>query len=93
MCLQLCMLESENKDDELRYDAIMTLACMAQALLAPDIIPDILETINEVRCLPSYSSFLIYREFKLRSCPQNSRNSASFQFLILISIIPVVPRT
>ena len=42
------MLESEREDDEVKQEAIVTLACMAQTLLEPDNIPVVLKMIRDV---------------------------------------------
>ena len=47
--VQICALSSERQDDELKYDCRVTLACMAQAMLPPDVIPVLLSTISQVR--------------------------------------------
>ena len=42
------MIESEREDDEVKQEAIVTLACMAQTLLEPKNIPAVLAVIKEV---------------------------------------------
>ena len=41
-------MESESKDEELKTDCKMALACMSQALLQPDVIPTMFHTVKEV---------------------------------------------
>ncbi len=60
VCLQLCVIESESKDDELRHDALITLACLAQCLLSTEVIPIVLDTIKQVSGRSSHSCFETY---------------------------------
>ena len=46
--LQICALESEREDDEVKHEAIVTLACMSQTLLEPENIPVVLKMIRNV---------------------------------------------
>ena len=48
MCYQMCLLESETKDEELRRDCLMTLGCVAQSILKAEVIPALLAIVKEV---------------------------------------------
>lgn len=50
---QLAPLESCESDEELRYEAEMTLACLAQTLLQPGMIPLVLSSLQQVRMISS----------------------------------------
>ncbi|XP_052767290.1 proteasome activator complex subunit 4A-like [Mya arenaria] len=50
----MCTLESEAKDEELKMDCQVALACLAQALIQPDVIPHILHTVKQVTGLQSW---------------------------------------
>ena len=49
MCVQLCLLESETKDLELRRECITTLGYLSQAQLTTQVIPTFINTVNQVR--------------------------------------------
>jgi len=48
MCAQMCLLESETKDVELRRECITTLGYVSQAPLNVKVIPTFISTLNEV---------------------------------------------
>ncbi|XP_014668208.1 PREDICTED: proteasome activator complex subunit 4-like [Priapulus caudatus] len=44
----VCQLENESTDEELKKECMLTLACLAQALLKPDVIPYVLKVIQQI---------------------------------------------
>ncbi|XP_060589859.1 proteasome activator complex subunit 4B-like [Ruditapes philippinarum] len=50
----MCTLESESKDEELNTDCTVALASLSQALIQPEVIPDILHTVKTVTGLQSW---------------------------------------
>ena len=44
----MCTLESESRDEELNTDCTVALASLSQALIQPEVIPDILHTVKTV---------------------------------------------
>ena len=46
--LQVAPLESFESDEELRREAELTLACLAQTFLQPDVVPHVLAAVQQV---------------------------------------------
>ncbi|KAL5009261.1 hypothetical protein ScPMuIL_014842 [Solemya velum] len=50
----LCTLENETKDTELKAECSLTLACMSQAYIQPEVLPVTFHTIKEIAGLQSW---------------------------------------
>ncbi len=55
------MVESERDDDEVKHEAVVTLACMSQTLLEPHNIPNVLNMIKEVSQFGNESEYALCR--------------------------------
>ena len=73
------MIESEREDDEVKHEAMVTLACMAQTLLEPGNIPSVLAEIKDVSAL---FNVILWQKWK--------GNVASFRCLEHVIFIGII---